>query len=154
MNKFKVGDKVYFPFESNKVLTVQENYDDDPDYLIKVDGFLLNTDGKYTDRDPVPSVVPATPEKHALLEALFEVKFEKPPVKQTSREIIQAMLARGDKSVPCWVSNAHKHPVYVNKWVFICRVGDDYYLDEAGTKWRYATPFDIRTGLAITEVPE
>lgn len=153
MNKFKVGDKVYFPFESNRVLTVQENYDDDPNYLIKVDGFLLNTDGKYTDRDPVPSVVPATPEKHALLEALFEVKFEKPPAKPTSREIIQAMLARGDKSVCCWVSESDEYPTSSYHWVFICSVSDDVFIDDCDAIWKYATPFDHKTEQPITELP-
>ena len=151
MCKFKVGDKVYFPSESNKVLTVHENYDDDPDYLIKVDGFLLNTDGRYTDRNPVPSLIHATPENHKLLEQLYGVEFENPPVKPTSREIIQAMLELGDKLVPCMAADYDS-----DDWSFVLieSVWDDGgYTDGAGTLWDCAKPIDPRTGTEITELP-
>ena len=159
--QLKAGDKVYCPHISTQVFQLHNRsgslsyplgityYDDGTERFISftLDGFEFK-DNK------TPQLFHATPEMKAKLEDLYGIKLEKPPVKPTSREIIQAMLDRGDKFVPCWVSNAHKHPVYVNKWVFICRVGDDYYLDEAGTKWRYATPFDHKTEQPITELPE
>ena len=78
-------------------------------------------------------------------------------VTPTSREIIQAMLERGDKSVSCWVSNSSEHPDHYNFWVFI----NDYseglefpYEDTEGEQWKFATPFDHTTFQPITELPE
>ena len=81
MSKFKEGDKVYFPSESNKVLTIIHN-GNDPEYPITLIGytFVFTVYGKYIDRDPVPVLIHATPENHALLEQLYGVEFEKPPI--------------------------------------------------------------------------
>ena len=64
------------------------------------------------------------------------LEIEKPP-KPTRRDIIQAMLARGDKFVPCWISNNDETPHRERCW------------------WEYT---DLRTGQPIgqpiTELPE
>lgn len=153
IKEFKAGDKVYYPKESNKVFTLGDN-GRTVTYHLRCYGDSFARDGRGHAQDIAPSLFHATPENHASLEQLYGIEFEKPPIKPTSLEIIQAMLVHGDKFVPCWVSNVHKHPAYVNKWTFICEVGGDYYLDEEGTKWGYATPFDHKTEQAITELPE
>lgn len=80
------------------------------------------------------------------------------PVKPTSREIIKALMDKdNDKKVQCWVSEYDKNPSSKDVWVFIHRYNDkaEYpYVDTTLNGWKYATPFDIRTSEAITELPE
>ena len=90
----------------------------------------------------------------AKLEDFYGDEFENPSVKPTSREIIQAMLARGDKPVACWVSNYDANPTIIYPWTFIVSVSDDGFIDEWGSTWKIATPYDPRTGTEITELPE
>ena len=110
-------------------------------------------DGKLYVDDALPVIYHATPEMKAKLEDFYGVEFEAPPVKPTSREIIQAMLERGDEYVPCWVSNS-REPVCFDKWTFIYKVANGYYFDVEDTRWAYATPLDPRTDTKITELPE
>ncbi len=154
MREFKVGDGVYFPKKSNKVLTLGKNENGYKPYPLEVSDVGFTVDGKYNPLDALPIIYHATPENRALLEQLYGVEFEAPPTKPTSREIIQAMLERGDKSVSCWVSKSHEKPRYVNGWGFICQVTDTHFIDHFGTSWEYATPFDPRTEQPITELPE
>ena len=87
----------------------------------------------------------------AKLEDFYGDEFEKPSVKPTSREIIQAMLARGDKYVLCRATNCESDDCY---FVLIERVFEDGgYIDGEGTIWDRAKPLDSRTGEEITELP-
>ena len=146
MNKFKIGDKVYFPKDGNKVFTIEED-----EYTIRYPlRFGANTftrDGRRHARDITPSLFHATLENHKALEQLYGVEFEKPPVKPTSKEIIQAMLARGDKYVLCRVAE------YVVALIErVCENGG--YIDDDGIIWDSAKPINPRTGETITELPE
>lgn len=76
------------------------------------------------------------------------------PTKPTSKDIIRAMRKSGIAYVPCWVSDSTEHPTPDDVWVFIQFANDEFYLDDAGTRWKYATPFDHTTGKEITEMPE
>ena len=89
----------------------------------------------------------------AKLEDFYGDEFEKPSVKPTSREIIQAMLARGDKNVCCWVSQSDEYPTRSSHLAFIGSVDNDVFIDEYDAIWRFATPFNLHTGTEITELP-
>ena len=158
MNKFKPGDKVYCPKYSTSILRVDRNksgYNSDIyplEIAVGINYDTLTNDGKIRTSDKQPILFHATPENHALLEQLYGVEFEKPPVKPTSKEIIQAMLDRGDKYVLCNVSNYGSDDWYL---VLIERVGENSgYIDDAGTRWYTAKPINPRTGIIITELPE
>lgn len=76
------------------------------------------------------------------------------PTKPTSKDIIRAMHKSGIAYVPCWVSDAYEHPTPDDVWVFVQFANDEFYLDDDGVRWKYATPFDHTTGKEITEMPE
>lgn len=161
MNKFKDGDKVYIPMLSTKVLVVTINapWRKDP-YPIDIFSTTFTIDGKIREEDKLPMIFPATEENHALLEKLYGVKFEKPPTPPSSREIIRAMLERGDKNVLCWVGNTRKEVESGYLWKFITEYNEnsDYpYVSEGRGSvgsWVFAIPIDHRTEQPITELPE
>lgn len=105
-------------------------------------------------RNKLPQIFHATKENQAKLEAFHGIEFEKPPVKLTSKEIIKAMLERGDKCVPSWLSDYKENPTTDDQWDYAYYVEDgEKIIDVDGHAWRYATPFDPRTGESITELP-
>lgn len=161
MSEFKVGDLVYLPALGAAVYQVKENGVFDPMFypLKAVDGndavVIFAKNGRTRVGDGLPGVFHATPENHESLEKLYGIEFEKPPVKLTSKEIIKAMLERGDKCVPCWLSDYKENPTTDDQWDYAYYVEDgEKIIDVDGHAWRYATPFDPRTGEAITELPE
>lgn len=164
MNKFKVGDRVYYPLVSTKVLTAEKDTSDGERYTINVWGTTFTSEGKLyglDGLDGLPALHHATPENHARLEKLYGVEFEASPLPSTtptSREIVQALLDKGNKYVPCWVSDRDKNPTHINMWVCICFVKDikhdGCFLDANDDTWTYATPFSLETGQPITELPE
>lgn len=99
MKEFKVGDKVYCPAKGTKIFTLLKS---DNEYLplgiyegnlvLK----LLTSDGcELYEKHSI--IHHATHENQELPEKLYGVEFEKPPAPPTSKEIIQAMLARGEE---------------------------------------------------------
>lgn len=80
------------------------------------------------------------------------------PTEPTSREIVQALLDKGNKYVPCWVSDRDENPTRLNIWVCISFVKDikhdGCFLDVNDDAWIYATPFSLETGQPITELPQ
>lgn len=159
MDKFKVGDKVYVPALGNLIYQIDKYTHADPashPFLVENedgDQAVFAENGRSRSGKGVPMVFHVTPENHAKLEAFYEGNFEKPPTKPTSREIIQAILDRGDRYATRWASGTHQNPDYSNAWVYIHLVSNDYYIDSRGTSWEYATPFDHTTGIEITELP-
>lgn len=153
MSKFKAGDKVYFPQKSNKVLTLKDN-DTDAPYILVTGTDTFTEDGKYREIDLLPSLLHATEENRAKLEAFHSIPFETAPPKPTSRDIIQAMLERGDLCVPCWASDSDENPDYTNACVLINLVSDGGFIDSYGIERKYATPFNPITGQPITELPD
>lgn len=158
MSEFKVGDKVYFPYYGTDIFEVKSNEFNEnlEKYPLMIGSKTFTIHGKMFDQSCLQDIFHATPENNELLEKLYGVEFEKPPVKPTSREIIQAMLARGDKYVCCWASDSEQSPTANNTCVYIADYTDDYYpfIASNSSGWQYATPFDPKTGEPITELPE
>lgn len=160
MKEFKVGDKVYFPALGGNIVELRENESGFAAYTLIAERCgqyrSMDTLGRERSVDAVPSIFHATPENHELLEKLYGVEFEKPPTKPTGNEIVQAMLARGDKYVPCWLSDGHQCPNSAQEIDFVTAIADDlsYVTTVTGFEWNYATPFDPKTGEPITELPE
>ena len=158
--QFKAGDKVYYPIQSTEVLTIHQR--DDSDYPVLVDfggghTYTFTLNGKTYDGDVLPSIFHATPEIQAKLEDFYGVEFEAPPAKPSSSDIIQAMLTKGNKYIPCWVSDEIKEPDSSCAFCLII----NYYGENTKfpfrtgyMAYRFATPFDPVTGEAITELPE
>lgn len=157
MKQFKEGDKVYIPMLSTKVLvvTIDAPWRKAP-YPIDIFSTTFTIDGKIREDDKLPLIFPATEKNHALLEELYGVEFEKPHRKALGNEIVQAMLARGDKYVPCWLSDGHQCPNSAQETDFVTAIADDlsYVTTVTGVTWNYATPFDPRTLEPITELPQ
>lgn len=156
--EFKTGDKVYYPSKGTRVFTVSDsNSDSILPIAIYEDQSLLCLFNRYGSRssDVLPSIFHATPENQEKLEALYGRKFEAPPVKPTSRDIIQALLNSGQKYVPCYVSSGIRAPNGGSYLDFIvCVHNDGRFYNKLGEGWKYATPFDPSTGEPITEMPE
>lgn len=166
MKKFKAGDKVYCPRLGREVFTVLENIEGTkfPLSVYKGDkGLSFTLEGFFYSTDPTPTIIHATEENHALLEQLYGTEFEKPPVVPTPMEIIQALL-KHNKYVPCLVSDEDYEKDIIKRFnansddtVIDCitQLLDGYNSGYKGTNhnWKYAVPFDVKTGEVITQLP-
>ena len=133
---FKQGDLVYCPMATNEVLKVTPSlnirYKDTTGYIMSIGVY---GDGKWTDTHHNPAIFPATQEWYDKLIHIYP-NLEKPPVKKTPREIIQALLDDGWNTVPViYRESEHKCIGYANM--------------------TYATmtaiPFDPKTGKGIID---
>lgn len=149
---FKEGDKVYYPSATNEVLRVSSNFI--VPYL-DTDGEDTNArirhGGKFYDFHHNPAFFPATQEWYDKLVHVYP-DLEKPPVRKTPEEIIRAMLDDGWRGVPCWVSDSDidastRRDIIVR----FGSTGDYIYRNTDGYGWRYAKPFDPRTGKDIVD---
>lgn len=160
---FSEHDKVYCPSQGTKIFTLYSGGGTHPQPLMLYDGDIalgvFNANGCDGAVD-VPKLFHATPETKEKLEDLYGVEFEKPPTPPSSREIIRAMLERGDKNVLCWVGNTRKEVESGYLWKFITEYNEnsDYpYVSEGRGSvgsWVFAIPLDHRTEQPITELPE
>lgn len=155
---FKVGDKVYYPARNTQIYTLNSHNDESyPLAIVGEPSFTasFNYQGREWYSHQLSSIFHATEENRRKLSELHGVDFEEPPVKPTSREIIQAKLDKGVEATPCWVSDTTRQPTSEDSWVFIKTIveGSHQYKDKNNVKWRFATPFDPHTNEAITELP-
>lgn len=162
MNKFKVGDKVYFPFRDTKVHTLQRYIPVGASFhklqIVYENGVTENfiPDGRRYDAYPATALVHATPENHAMLEALYGIEFEVPPPKSTPKQIIKAMLARGDKYVLCLVADNLQQIAEGNgvpTAVTAVEEGSVFCFHTESYCWKYAIPID-QQGNEIQELPQ
>ena len=141
---FKVGDKVY-KFGETDVKTVLEVFDD---------GDMRISD--YPHRVNHETLCHATQENYEMLCKLYShIEFKLPPKPLAGSDLCRAMLDKGWKLVPCVVSGisdseALNNDNYrlVDKWYTgrfdSCFHSGDY-------SYKYAVPFDPKTGIPLTE---
>lgn len=81
MNKFKDGDKVYYPLQGTKIFTLAERADIYRPFVIYQDNLVLGLFDSVGCRlsDKFPSIYPATPENRKALEQLYGVEFGASP---------------------------------------------------------------------------
>lgn len=150
---FKQGDLVYCPIATNEVLKVTPSlnirYKDTNDYNRSIGVY---DDGKWTDTHHNPAIFPATQEWYDKLVHIYP-DLEKPPVKKTPKEIIQAMLDDGWDCVPCYVHDENKTPNKNNRREIIseARNYSNYPFVTDTVAWKYAIPFDPKTGKTIVD---
>lgn len=151
--EFKVGDKVYCPKLSLKMLEVIKNEYDEPDLSVTFNNDYVDFDecGKEVVWNKVEVVFHATPENHEMLCKLYGVEFEAPPKPKTPKEVIQAMLDDGWVSVSCYVSNCKGRPNENNFGDLIISVNGEKFKSCGVMYWDCASPVDPRTGKIIID---
>ena len=142
MNEFKTGDLVYSPTEGTKVFTTFEWTEGD-DYPIGVGEKIFTECGMYLCSDQYPSIFHATKENQALLESLYGVKFDDPPLSDKEK-VIEALKNTDGRPVLCWASNSQEfwclqgitshHPIngflslYGGYWSYIKPIAPDEFV--------------------------
>lgn len=149
---FKAGDKVYYPIATNEVLTISS---DMRVWYLGIDAENTNAifrpNGRLYKQHHNPAIFPATQEWYDKLVHVYP-DLEKPPVKKSSKEIIQAMLDDGWSGVPCYVSDfCSDDKTKKDIIVQFDRIEDYVYRTTRGYGWQYATPFDPRTDKTIID---
>ena len=144
--KFKVGDRVYIPNIKN-ICTIRD------------DGKVITSNGQYycdlSDSYDLCFVL-ATPENHALLSKLYpHIEFEQPPKPLTGSDLCRAMLDKGWNLVPCVVSDISDSDALNND---NCCLVDEWWVgsfdscfNSGDYSYKYAVPFDPKTGIPLTE---
>ena len=141
---FKVGDKVY-KYGETDVKTVLEVFED---------GYMRISN--YPHRVNHEVICHATPENHALLSKPFPaIEFEQPPKPLTGSDLARAMLDKGWHLVPCVVSDVSDSDALNND---NCCLVDEWWVgsfdscfNSGDYSYKYAVPFDPRTGEPLTE---
>ena len=112
-------------------------------------------DGKTYTCDKNPTIFPATQEWYEKLVRVYPNLETPPPPKKSSMDVIKAMLDDGYHRIPCYVSVINEEP---NDEMCIDLLFD---IDDSGSsstpcrcvggKWKYARPFDVKTGRVIVD---
>lgn len=156
---FSVGARVYYPEVSNKVLTLKESLS--PEYPLEtnwtdlsgdLNGDSFTENGRRSIFSLNPCIFPATQEWYERLVVIYP-NLEKPPKRKGSKEIIQAMLDDGWDCVPCYVHDENKTPNKNNRREIIseARNYSNYPFVTDTVAWKYAIPFDPKTGKTIVD---
>ena len=156
--KFKVGDPVYCPsLLDGRIYKARENdrYLNDGCKLFVAneheDCFDFEVDGSNQYNNPI--VYHANEETRQALQVLHpDIEFEQPPKPLTGSDLTRAMLDKGWKYVPCFVSDTSEEiAVIKDASYFVARHDGVEFFEPEGTNWRFAVPFDPRTGEPLTE---
>lgn len=138
----KQSDLVYYPLRSNNIFKLSNSRYEDAEYpleiYVKEFSQTVTIDGKTNSTQNVPVIFPATQEWYEKLSHVY-LNLEKPPIKKSSKEIIQALLDDGNTGVLCWVSDNYPEPKSDNFLALITGT-DEYYKDSDENIWIYATP--------------
>ena len=144
---FKVGDKVYCILLEPKIFTILGVESDDTAHF--------GESGKYGYRWwSFENLCHATQENYERLRATFpNIKYEQPPKPLTGSDLARAMLDKGWKYVPCYMSNtSDKNAVELDDCGVIYTVNrNGNFQDGYGEIWCHVVPFDPRTGEPLTE---
>lgn len=136
---FKEGDKVYCPTVTNKIVVVNSKLN--IQYIGSTgdkNAIVVYRNGKWSDHHHNPIVFPATQEWYDRLSHVYP-NLEKPPIKKSSKEVIQALLDDGNAGVVCWVSDSTVEPTSDNYSAIITGI-DNAYTEHNTISWIYATP--------------
>ena len=144
---FKVGDKVY-KYGETDVKTVLEVFED---------GHMRISN--YPHRVNHEVICHATPENHAMLSKPYpHIEFEQPPKPLTGSDLARAMLDKGWKYVPCYISDSsdtHALERQTRNAAVIIGTHKDhpsFFIYGSGKSFIYhAVPFDPRTGEPLTQ---
>lgn len=151
---FKDGDKAYCPYVSGQIFTVCRDDRYNKDGLIIVDKFnkeIARIVKGVTEFSKISIIFHATEENRQALQVLHpHIEFEKPPVVLQGSDLCRAMLDKGWKYVPCYVSDvSEKDAEECQCDEIVISFRDDEFI--ANDYWQYAVPFDLRTGEPLTE---
>ena len=141
--KFKVGDKVYYRAYAD--ICVVSDVSDLGEVQIK---------GWREDYYNSRYFCHATQENYEMLCNLYpHIEFEQPTKPLTGSDLCRAMLDKGWKYVPCYVSNtSDKNAVELDDCGVIYTVNHNgNFQDGYGETWCHVVPFDPRTGEPLTE---
>lgn len=146
--QFKVGDLVYCPMASNKIMQVSS------DLRIRYQNILgveINVSvyygGKWNEMHNNPAIFPATQEWYDKLVHVYP-DLKKPPKRKSPVEIILAMVADWHY-IPCRVSDDKGDFDYVDLISSI--VVGDKPLFVGSKEWKFAVPFDPQTNKNIID---
>lgn len=137
---FKAGDKVYYPAMLNKITTLAKtNFATYPVLVIldpqgKTESHYFTLDGKRYENSDNPSIFPATQEWYDRLVHVYP-DLEKPPTKQSAKEIIQAWLAENSEGVSCLL-NATPIMPFTSVETLRERMFDAEYDKEIAAAWK------------------
>ena len=158
----KHDDLVYYPVASNSPIRVDEydTYTLGRAYPINIPlrekgEHSFTREGKTYTCDKNPTIFPATQEWYEKLVRVYPNLETPPPPKKSSMDVIKAMLDDGYYRIPCYVSVINEEP---NDAMCIDLIFD---IDDSGSsstpcrcvggKWKYARPFDVKTGRVIVD---
>lgn len=141
---FKVGDKVY-KYGDADVKTILEVFKD---------GYMNLSN--YPHLVNHESICHATQENYEMLCKLYpHIEFELPPKEITGSDLCRAMLDKGWHLVPCVVSDISDSDALNND---NCCLVDEWWVgsfdscfNSGDYSYKYAVPFDPKTGIPLTE---
>lgn len=151
---FKAGDLVYYPSRGTEIYKLQESNRLDFPLEIKqgTTWTIFRSDGKANSLSDMIQLFHATEENCYLLSKLYGIGFEKP----RTRQVVEHLL-KTHKYVACYTSDFDETPSPDSVKNFITHIHDSAtlpFVDDECNMWRYAVPFDIKTGEVITEIEE
>lgn len=155
--RFQAGQKAYCPWLNVGRLVLLESNHTDYLFAETVKGRrYFNNDGTSVDvtSHAQPDLFHATQANYELLCKLMPwVNFEAPPKPLSGSDLARAMLEKGWKYVPCFVSNESDDFAQKMKLTdLIFALDGDRSKEFVGDDvWRYAVPIDPKTGEVLTE---
>lgn len=153
---FKAGDKVYYPNRGTEIYKLQESNRLDFPLEIKNGSTwtIFRSNGRANSVSDMTQIFHATEDNCHLLSKLYGIEFEKP--RPTPKQVIKHLL-RTHEYVACYTSDSNETPSPDSVKNFITHIHDSAtlpFVDAELDEWRYAIPFDIKTGEVITEIEE
>ena len=140
--KFKVGDKVYL-FGADYIEEITK--------IIGANFYLAGAD--FDASVSIKEICHATTENYERLQATFpHIEFEQPPKELKGSDLCRAMLEKGWKFIPCYVSDDSDQNAIDHEYVDLIACKDHLFRNSInGYGHEYAVPFDPRTGEPLTE---
>ena len=138
---FKVGDKVY-KYGETDVKTVLEVFE-----------YGYTQISNYPYRVNHETICYATQENYEILCKLYpHIEFEQPPKEITGNDLTKGMFERGDFAVVCKCSDtSESNAITFSPLRLIVGYSDGYFEASNGKFWKFAIPYDPKTGIPLTE---